>query len=57
MTPSTIDNKVTTKSEQGNVTELPNNLRKETGVGDLSEVMDYCCLGVLHVHLLVNLCL
>ena len=56
MTPSTVtvDNKVMTKSEQENANELPNKLRKETGVGDLSEVMDYCCLGVLTVHLLVH---
>lgn len=56
MTPSAVDNKVITKSEQENVSELPNNLRKGTGVGDLSEVVDYYCLGVLSVHLFVNLC-
>ena len=37
MTPSAVDNKVT-KSESENVNELPNKMRKETGVGDLSEV-------------------
>ena len=38
LTPSAVENKVTSKSEQSESTDK---LRKETGVGDLSEVCGF----------------
>jgi len=38
MTAVAVDNKAAPKSESENLDVLPNKMRKETGVGDLSEV-------------------